>query len=160
MIKYTPIISVFTISFLMTMNINPSFMTFMGIFLCILSCLKIMDINSFVKEFTKYDILSKKIPSYSYIFPLLELYLGLNLLLEKPELHHSILLIIIGTISIISIIYTKYIKKESHTCACVGGKKNMPLGIFSLIENLGMVIMGFYIIYIYTFLDSLMNFFS
>ena len=158
MIKYIPILSVFSVSLLISLSIKPSIMVFMGIFLCILACLKMMDINAFKEDFIKYDLISKKFISYAYLYPLLELYLGLSLIEENFHIYQSVLLFIVGLSGFVSVIYSKYVKKENHNCACVGGNKDVPLGIVSLVENLIMLLMGLYITYVILSFGFIMDF--
>ena len=45
--SFTPLIAVFGTSFLITITLNKNFQDFMGISICLLAMLKIMDIEAF-----------------------------------------------------------------------------------------------------------------
>ena len=45
-----------------------------------LAILKLQDIDSFSKQFIKYDIIAKKWRGYSYAYPFLEAFIGIGML--------------------------------------------------------------------------------
>ena len=49
----------------------------MGTIFIIFGVLKIVNLPKFVEIFSKYDIISQKIPGYAYIYPFIEIALGL-----------------------------------------------------------------------------------
>jgi hypothetical protein len=53
----------------------------------------------------------------------------------------------IGTIGAISVFKAVYIDKRELKCACVGGSSNVPLGFVSLTENLMMIAMALWMIW-------------
>ena len=58
----------------------------MGCIFIIFGLLKIVNLPKFVQIFNKYDIISKNIPYYGYIYPFIEISLGLAYL-KKYKLH-------------------------------------------------------------------------
>ena len=56
--SFTPLIAVFTTSFLITITLLKNFQTFMGISICLLAMLKLMDIETFGTSYKKYDLIS------------------------------------------------------------------------------------------------------
>jgi hypothetical protein len=46
----------------------------------------------------------------------------------------------------VSVIKAVYIEKRELTCACVGGGSNVPLGFVSLLENVTMIAMAFWML--------------
>ena len=57
---YTPLIAVFGTSSLITIALLKNFQIFMGISICLLAMLKLMDIEAFGTSYKKYDLISAK----------------------------------------------------------------------------------------------------
>jgi len=69
------------------LNINPwdgnSFMLdFMGLFYIVFSFFKLLDLKGFPESFKMYDPLAKIIPSYGWVYPFIELALGVLFLMR------------------------------------------------------------------------------
>ena len=71
--SFTPLIAVFGTSFLITITLLKSFQIFMGISICLLAMLKLMDIEAFGTSYKKYDLISSQFDSWIYIYPFFEL---------------------------------------------------------------------------------------
>ncbi len=158
---YKPIIALVFVSLSLTLVSNPSAMLFMGYFLTLLSLLKLMDLNSFAKSFSKYDLITKHFLVFGFIYPFLELFSGLstialtntsvsrNTLLElifnQPQII-GFIIFAIGLVGSVSVIKAVYFDKVNFKCACVGGNSKVPLGFVSLLENLSMAVMGLYLL--------------
>jgi hypothetical protein len=56
---------------------------FMGIRFLLFGVLKLLDLEGFVKTFMQYDIVAKRRKPYGYIFPFLEILLGIAYLADK-----------------------------------------------------------------------------
>jgi hypothetical protein len=130
----------------------------MGVFYIIVSLLKLRDINGFVDAFAKYDVISRRYRYYGYVYPFLELVLGLMmittiiqsslpqslLLLDSMiPLVSSIILMMITNIGACSILINK--PKQKIRCACMGVHyANLPMSTISLFENAVMMMMSIY----------------
>ncbi|WP_143872335.1 MauE/DoxX family redox-associated membrane protein [Catenovulum sediminis] len=143
---YLPVIAIFSITLLMAIATETALRGFMGYSLCVLACLKLMDIQAFVEGFKQYDLLAKPVPIYAKIYPFAELAVGLGLLAKILPIAVAFIAIFIGTVGGISIIKAVYIDKKDLNCACVGGNSNVPLGFVSFTENLMMLLMGLVLI--------------
>lgn len=143
---YTPIIAVIFVALGLSAATQLNFMMFMGFFLSLLACLKLMDIPSFVKGFSRYDLVSKKIKSYGYVYPYLELLAGLSMIKGVYLLPMGAITFVVGLIGAVSVFKSVYIDKLNFNCACVGGNQNVPLGLVSFIENISMTAMGLYLV--------------
>ena len=53
----------------------------------------------------------------------------------------------IGGIGAVSVFYAVYVEKRELKCACVGGSSKVPLGFVSLTENLAMVGMAIWMLW-------------
>lgn len=113
---------------------------FMGTILIIFGLLKLYDISKFSQIFRKYDIISKNIPLYSYIYPFLEIALGISYL-KKYNL--NVTNNITGLLMIISIIsvLTSIISGQKLRCGCMGSFFHIPLSYVTLSENILMLYM-------------------
>ena len=131
-----PLIAVFGTSFLITITLIKNFQVFMGISICLLAMLKIMDIEAFGISFRKYDLISNRFNKWIYIYPFCELLIGINFLLSAPTSSVILIAFILGIIGMASVFKAVYLDKLKLNCACVGGYAKTPLGIISFIENL------------------------
>ena len=75
-------------------NSTNAMLDFMGLFYIIFSFFKILDIKGFSKSFKTYDPLAKKITIYGYIYPFIEILLGL-MFLTRIEVNIALLITII-----------------------------------------------------------------
>ena len=137
-----PLIAVFGTSFLITITLNKNFQDFMGISICLLAMLKIMDIDAFGISFKKYDLISYRFKKWIYIYPFCELLIGISFLLTAPPSWVVLIAFILGIIGMASVFKAVYLDKLKLNCACIGGYAKTPLGIISFIENLLMAIMS------------------
>ena len=71
--SFIPLIAVFGTSFLINISLFKSFQIFMGISICLLAMLKLMDIEAFGGSYKKYDLISSQFDSWKYIYPFSEL---------------------------------------------------------------------------------------
>ena len=141
-----PLIAVFGTSLLITITLIKSFQVFMGISLCLLAMLKLMDIEAFGISFKKYDLISSRFNQWIYIYPFFELLIGISFLLSEPPSSVILIALILGIIGMASVFKAVYLDKLKLNCACVGGYAKTPLGIISFIENLLMAIMSILIL--------------
>ena len=144
--SFIPLTAVFGTSFLITITLLKSFQIFMGISICLLAMLKLMDIESFGISFKKYDLISSRFNQWIYIYPFCELLIGISFLLSAPFSPVIIVAFILGIIGMASVFKTVYLDKLKLNCACIGGYAKTPLGIISFIENLLMASMSAWIL--------------
>ena len=140
--SFTPLIAVFGTSFLITITLIKNFQVFMGISICLLAMLKLMDIEAFGKSFEKYDLISSRLNSWVYIYPFCELLIGISFLISSPPSLIIFIALILGITGIGSVFKAVYLDKLKLNCACIGGYAKTPLGIISFTENLLMSIMS------------------
>ena len=113
-------------------------MNFMGCVLLIFGILKLYDIQKFAAIFKKYDIISRKIVIYAYIYPFIEIALGLAYLKRYNITIINNLTIALMTISIISVLIS-ITKGQELRCGCMGSFFHIPLSYVSLSENISML---------------------
>ena len=114
---------------------------YMGIIYIVFGILKLYDLNKFAEIFSKYDIIGNKFNTYAYLYPFIEIFLGIFLLkdiLVKETLTFTIFLMIISIISVV----ISLINGQKLRCGCMGSFFHIPLSYVTLSENLVMLLMG------------------
>ena len=127
-------------------NSSNAMLDFMGLFYIIFSFFKILDIKGFSMSFRMYDPLAKKAPIYGYIYPFIEVILGMMFLIRFEVNIALILTVIVLGITTIGVTQT-LINKRSIKCACLGTTLNLPMTEATFIENALMIIMAFSLIF-------------
>ncbi|WP_179343910.1 heavy-metal-associated domain-containing protein [Winogradskyella ursingii] len=128
------------------LNINPwdgsSFMLdFMGLFYIVFSFFKLLDLKGFPESFKMYDPLAKAVPAYGWIYPFIEVALGLMFLMRFQTDIALIFTIVILGITTFGVTKT-LLSKKSIQCACLGTALNLPMTKATFIENTIMIIMA------------------
>jgi glutaredoxin len=145
-VSYLPVLAVFATGALMALVLAAGIRGFMGITLCLLAMLKLMDVPSFAASFRQYDLLTQRWRTWGRLYPGMELLVGLGVLL-RPELAAVSRLtgttaLLLGGMGMVSVGKAVFIDKLALNCACVGGNTRVPLGVVSFAENLLMALMG------------------
>tara|TARA_B100000809_G_C15081596_1_gene509847 strand:+ start:515 stop:1219 length:705 start_codon:yes stop_codon:yes gene_type:complete len=131
-------------SFLMNyspFNVGDFMLDFMGLFYIVFSFFKLLDLKGFPEHFKMYDPLAKLIPAYGWMYPFIELSLGILFLIRvQIPLALIITLIILGitTIGVTKIL----LDKKSIQCACLGTALKLPMTKATFIENSIMIVMA------------------
>ena len=114
---------------------------FMGLFFGVFSFFKYLDLRGFQSSFRRYDPLAKVIPFYAWLYPFLELSLGV-LFLMRLELQLALWLTVailgITTIGVVKVL----LSKKEIDCACLGSVLKLPMTEATLIENTLMIAMA------------------
>ena len=127
-------------------NSTNAMLDFMGLFYIFFSFFKILDIKGFSMSFRMYDPLAKQAPIYGYIYPFIEVLLGMMFLIRFEVNIALILTVIVLGITTIGVTQT-LINKRSIKCACLGTTLNLPMTDATFIENALMIIMAFSLIF-------------
>ena len=123
-------------------NSSNAMLDFMGLFYIIFSFFKILDVKGFSMSFRMYDPLAKQAPIYGYIYPFIEVILGLMFLIRYEVNIALILTLVVLGITTIGVTQT-LLNKRSIKCACLGTTLNLPMTEATFIENAIMIIMAF-----------------
>ncbi|AXT56821.1 heavy metal transporter [Aquimarina sp. AD1] len=126
-------------------NTDDFMMDFMGLFYVVFSFFKILDLKGFFGSFAMYDPLAKKISFYSWVYPFIEVGLGLMFLMRfKIDIALIITILILGitTIGVTKVL----IDKRSIQCACLGTALKLPMTKATFIENSIMLGMAFWML--------------
>ena len=120
----------------------------MGTIFLVLGLLKLTDLQSFSKIFAKYDIVAKRVPVYGYLYPFLEIMIGLSLFVKDyriPAYKTILVLMTIGLLGIFKIMVSK--KGSTLRCGCMGSLFHVPLSYVTISENIVMIAMSSYLLF-------------
>ncbi len=121
---------------------------FMGLFFVIFALFKFIDLRGFAKAFAKYDLPTQKCPAYGFIYPFIELGLGLCYLANIAPVPVQILTVIVMLIAGAGVAKAMQ-AKTPLLCACLGTFLKVKLSTISIIENFGMAAMAAVMLLIY-----------
>ena len=148
---YLPLMVILAVSGLTTAALQPSIAgaasmlsvmrVFMGVFLVIFSMLKFFDLPGFVKGFRMYDLGARNWKAYAYLYPFLELGLGLALLLGYQLFAVNVVLAALMFFGAAGVLLALKKGLDIH-CACLGTTLKVPLSTVALVEDLGMGFMA------------------
>jgi len=114
---------------------------FMAGFFLVFSGFKLLDLKGFKEGYTTYDLLAKRVPVYGYIYPFIELGLGLAYITRfNLELTNWITLVVM-IFSVIGV-SVEISKKRKIQCYCLGTVLKVPLTYVTVIEDLAMAAMA------------------
>jgi len=122
-------------------NTTSAMLDFMGLFYIVFSFFKLLDLKGFPESFRMYDPLAKVVPAYGWIYPFIELALGLMLLMRFEVKIALIITIVILGITTIGVTKT-LLDKKSIRCACLGTALKLPMTEATFIENTIMLVMA------------------
>ena len=127
-------------------NLTNAMLDFMGLFYIVFSFFKILDIKGFSMSFRMYDPLAKKAPIYGYIYPFIEVLLGVMFLTRLEVNIALVITVIILGLTTIGVTQT-LLNKRAIKCACLGTTLNLPMTEATFIENALMIIMALILLY-------------
>lgn len=114
---------------------------FMAGFFIVFSFFKFLDIRAFADSYAMYDVIAKQWKGYGYLYPFIELLLGIAYLTAfNPILTNSITIVVMS-ISSIGVMQS-VVRKQKIRCACLGAVFNLPMSTVTIIEDVLMVIMA------------------
>lgn len=115
---------------------------FMGGFFVVFSFFKFLDLKGFADAYRTYDILARRFPFYGYMYPFIELALGLSYFaLGNHNVVNALTFAVMG-VSTIGVVQS-LIRKQEIRCACLGTVFQLPMSTITLLEDLMMLIMAF-----------------
>ena len=127
-------------------NSSNAMLDFIGLFYIVFSFFKILDIKGFSMSFRMYDPLAKKAPIYGYIYPFIEVLLGVMFLTRFEVNIALVITVIILGVTTIGVTKT-LLNKRAIKCACLGTTLNLPMTEATFIENALMIIMALILIF-------------
>ncbi len=122
-------------------NTNEVMLDFMGLFYIVFSFFKFLDLKGFPESFAMYDPLAKAVPMYGWLYPFIELGLGLLFLLRIDLPLALIVTVVVLGITTFGVVRTLVDKKHIR-CACLGTALKLPMTEATFIENAIMLAMA------------------
>lgn len=114
---------------------------FMGSFFVVFSLFKIVNLSKFAQAYSMYDIIAKHSTVYAYIYPFIELALGIAFLTRYKLIAANWVMLVLMIISSIGV-YRELAKGKEVVCACLGAVFKIPMTYVTLIENITMAVMA------------------
>ena len=151
--SYTPLFIIFGLILLVaiTISIRDFFASdfvwqnlvtyFMAGFFITFAGFKIIDLKGFAQGYSTYDLLAKKFSPYGYIYPFIELFFGLAMILTLFTTTILYIELLVMTASGIGVAI-KIAKKEKFQCVCLGTFLKVPLTKVTLVEDFGMAFLA------------------
>ncbi|MAJ32910.1 MAG: heavy metal transporter [Flavobacteriaceae bacterium] len=128
-----------------TPDYNAMMLDFMGLFYVVFSFFKFLDLKGFHASFQMYDPLAKRLSVYGWVYPFLELALGLCFLMRFQlnwALVLTLLILGVTTIGVVRVL----LQKRQIQCACLGTALKLPMTEATFIENAVMIAMALFML--------------
>jgi len=129
-------------------NTCEAMLDFMGIFYIVFSFFKLLDLKGFPESFRMYDPLAKVLPAYGWVYPFIEVALGLMFLFRFQVITALLITIVILGTTTAGVTKT-LLDKKSIRCACLGTALKLPMTEATFIENAIMLVMAIYTLAMY-----------
>ncbi len=126
-------------------NLMMLMMDFMGIFFITFGLFKLYDLKGFAHGFSTYDIVAKKWFGFGYVYPFIEIGLGVMYLAGFMFFFQNLAALLLAGLGIYSA-YMAIKNKEEIQCVCLGTAFNLPMTNVTLIENGVMFAMALFMI--------------
>lgn len=124
-----------------TFSLSQSISYFMIGFFLTFAGFKLMDLPGFAEGYATYDLLAQKWPTYGYIYPFIELFFGLAMIVYMDTsalLWAEFLVMVFSGLGVTR----KLLRHEQFKCACLGTFLKVPLTKITLVEDFGMALLA------------------
>lgn len=122
-------------------NFKETMLDFMAGFFLVFGFFKIINLPGFVEAYAMYDIIAQRSKLYAYIYPFIEIGLGIAYLLRYQLFLANIITVIIMVIGSIGVAI-ELSKGRQIVCACLGTVFKLPMTYVTLAEDLIMGLMA------------------
>jgi hypothetical protein len=114
---------------------------FMAGFFLVFSFFKLLDLDAFATAYAGYDLLAARWKGWGFVYPFVELALGMAYLTNfNPLLTNWVTLIVMG-FSAIGVVRA-VMSNTRIQCACLGTVFQLPMSTVTIVEDVGMVAMA------------------
>ncbi|QDT01614.1 heavy-metal-associated domain-containing protein [Adhaeretor mobilis] len=114
---------------------------FMGLFFVAFSFFKLLDLTGFAEAYSTYDVLAKRVYNYGFLYPFIELGLGIAYLLQWNPLATNIATLVVMALSTIGVVQA-VMKNQQIQCACLGTVFDLPMTTVTIVEDVSMALMA------------------
>lgn len=133
--------------FFQTWDFHSLMYDFMGFFFLVFGFFKVINLKNFAQAYAMYDLIARKNRSYGFIYPFIELTLGICYLMRWFLLATNIATVIIMLVSAAGV-FNELRKGATIVCACLGAVFKIPMTYVTLAEDLLMAAMAFLMLFI------------
>jgi len=119
----------------------PMMRHFMAGFFIVFSFFKLLDLPGFVTAYRGYDLIAARSALWAYMYPFVELALGIAYLINFAPVPTNLATFVIMTIGAAGVLRA-LLDKRHIRCACLGTALNLPMTKVTLIEDLTMAVMA------------------
>ncbi len=117
---------------------------FMGGFFVAFSFFKMLDLRGFASAYRSYDLIAKALPAYGFVYPFIELALGLSYVVDVWPIETNTVTAVVMAISLFGVVKA-VLSRQAIRCACLGTVFNLPMSTVTIIEDglmLGMAVLA------------------
>ncbi len=107
---------------------------FMGGFFVAFSFFKLLNLRGFVDAYQTYDVLARPVRAYGYVYPFIELSLGVASLLRLAPVATNLVTLVVMLVSIVGVTQA-LLQKRRIQCACLGTVFNLPMTKVTFVED-------------------------
>lgn len=140
---FLPLITIFSVVIGITavhqwyygFNMHDAMRIFMATFFLVFGFFKIINIHQFAEAYSMYDIIAKRAYWYGYVYPFIELGLGMAYLFNWRPKFINIFTLCIMLVCSVGVFIELY-KGHKIVCACLGAVFKIPMTYVTLIEDL------------------------
>jgi copper chaperone CopZ len=118
---------------------------FMAGFFLVFSFFKLLNLKGFATSYAMYDVVAMKLKSWGYIYPFIELGLGIAMLFNFEPFITNVVCLVVMAISLIGVLQS-VLSKRKIKCACLGDVFNLPMSTVTIIEDGLMIAMSVYML--------------
>ena len=115
----------------------------MGTFFLVFGLFKLFEYRMFAFGYKDYDLLAQRMPSWGFMYPFVEIGLGVLYILHFMPLWLNAFTVVLLSINALGVWLT--IKKkpaDMPACLCLGAVVKLPLSTISMLENVLMGLMA------------------
>ncbi|MBM4072526.1 MAG: copper chaperone [Planctomycetes bacterium] len=109
-------------------------LNFMGGFFIVFSFFKLLNLRGFVDAYHTYDVLARPVRGYGYVYPFIELGLGVAYLARFAPVATNIVTLVVMLVSIVGVTQA-LLQKRRIQCACLGTVFNLPMTKVTFVED-------------------------
>jgi len=114
---------------------------FMGGFFIAFSFFKLLDPRGFADAYRGYDLIARAVPAYGFVYPFIELGLGLAYLANVAPMIVNGITLVVMAVSLAGVLRA-VLSKRAIRCACLGTVFRLPMSTVTIIEDGLMVAMA------------------
>ncbi len=124
-------------------NLEHAMYDFMAAFFIVFSFFKIINLNNFAEAYSMYDLIAQRSRVYAYLYPFIELFLGLAYLVRWQLNVTNIITCVLMITSALGVA-NELRKKQTIMCACLGTVFKIPMTYVTLFEDVLMAAMALF----------------